>query len=83
MTRRPEDEPVSRSDLRYARAWILATRGRIIFVLLLMVAGGVLSVLGLLTPQEPLMRWSFAVLCWGVAAYLAGSYARGQTGRKD
>lgn len=83
MTRRPEDAPVSRSDLRHARAWILATRGRITFVVLLMVASGVLSVLGLLTLKEPLMRWSFAVLCWGVAAYLVGSYVRGQAERRD
>ena len=75
MARRTEHERVRRSDLRYALIWFTATYGRLLFVVVLMLAAGTLSVLGLLTWKEPFMRWSFAALCWGVAAYV-GQYAR-------
>lgn len=72
----PGDRLVARSDIRYAREWILGRVQHLLFTLALLVAAGALSAMGRLAWQAPLLRWSFALLCWVVAAYLVLAFRR-------
>lgn len=62
-----DDTPVRRGDLRAALAWIAASRTRRVLVALLLVCGGAASSLGYLRWQQPVARWSFALLFWILA----------------
>jgi hypothetical protein len=63
-----ETRPVRRSDWRSAFLWVSRSRGRARFVVLLLAVAGLCSALGLLRWQGDVARWSFAALCWSVAA---------------
>jgi hypothetical protein len=66
-----ETRPVRRSDWRSAIRWVYGSRSRARFVVVLLAAAGICSVLGLLRWQGDLARWSFAALCWSMAAMVA------------
>lgn len=59
-----EHNTVRRSDWRSAIAWTLRRRSRTAFVIALLTLAGAGSALGLLRWQPPLLRWSFAAICW-------------------
>lgn len=58
---------VQRSNWRYAIHWTLRSRANALSVIVLMIAGGVLSVLDMLRWQNPTVKWSFAIICWSLA----------------
>ena len=60
-----EHNTVRRSDWRSAIAWTLRRRSRTAFVIaLLTLLRGQEAPFGLLRWQPPLLRWSFAAICW-------------------
>ena len=70
MTNSEEHTVVRRSNLRYALSWTLHRRHRVALVVMLLALAGAGSVLGLLRWQHPYLRWSFAAVCWLVAAFV-------------
>lgn len=70
MTSIEERKAVRRSDLRYALAWTLHHPYRAALVVILLALAGAGSVFGLLRWQHPYLRWSFAAVCWLVAAFV-------------
>ena len=77
MTPPDGSKPVRRSDWRRAILWVSGSSSRARFVAILLAAAGLCSVLGLLRWQGDLARWSFAALCWSMAAVVSlGSQRR-------
>ena len=68
MTDSEDQKAVHRSDLRHALEWTLQRTHRVLLVACLLTLAGTGSVLGLLRWQHPYMRWSFAIICWLLAA---------------
>lgn len=66
-----EHKPVNRADWRTGLAWIRASPVHTLVVVLLFGLAGFASCFGLLRWQSGLTKWSFAVLCWGIAISLA------------
>lgn len=76
------DKVHARSEWRNALEWILCNWRHAVFIVVLLVIAGVLSVFGLLRWDQSFFRWSFAALSWVSAAaivYLAFSRRRSAT----
>lgn len=61
--------PTSRCDLSTTRHFFRSYPSLARVIGLFFIISGVASIAGLLRWQEPFMAWSFALLCWGGAAY--------------
>ena len=74
-----EHNAVRRSNWRNAFAWSLRRPYRAVFIVVLLAFAGAGSIFGVLRWQLPLLRWSFAAICWLAAiALLIGLVAKGR-----
>lgn len=77
-----DKKTVKRYDLRATMAWLRSTPWAAVFVTLLMLSAGLASIFGWLRWSDPFLRWSFALICWVTAAWVAlSTFGESRTGK--